>query len=55
MDQTYRAAYITSQGVPSKYGKKNNQLEVHAVEVLQNYLSSNQTVKSELQGTITVI
>ena len=35
--------------------KKDNQLDVHAVEVLQNYLSSNQTVKSELQGTITVI
>ena len=55
MDQTYRVAYITSQGVPSKYGKKNSQLEVHAVEVLQNYLSANQTIKSELQGTITVI
>ena len=55
MDQTYRAAYVTTQGVPPNYGKKEDQLDVHAVEALQNYLSRNQTVKSELQGTITVI
>ena len=55
MDQTYNAVYVTSQGVPSKYGKKKNQLDVHAVKVLQNYLSNNPTIKTELQGMMTVV
>jgi S-sulfosulfanyl-L-cysteine sulfohydrolase len=55
MDETYTAVYVTSQGVPSKYGKKKNQLDLHAVEILQNYLSSNPTIRTELQGTMTVI
>ena len=55
MDQTYKAAYVTSQGVPPNYGKKKNQLDIHTVKVLQNYLSNNQTIKAELQGTMTVI
>ena len=55
MDQTYRAVYVTSQGVPSKYGKKKNQLDVKAVKVLENYLIKNPTIKAELQGTMTVV
>ena len=55
MDQTYRAAYVTSQGVPPHYGKKRDQLDVHAVEALQNYLSQNQPLKAELQGTVITI
>jgi hypothetical protein len=55
MDQTYRAAYVTSQGVPSNYGKKRDQLDVTAVEALLNYLSRNQPLKAELQGTVITI
>ena len=55
MDQTYRAVYVTSQGVPSKYGRKRNQLDIHAVKVLENYLIKNPTIKTELQGTMTVV
>ncbi|WP_223791969.1 bifunctional metallophosphatase/5'-nucleotidase [Methanobacterium spitsbergense] len=55
MDQIYKAVYVTSQGVPSKYGKKKNQLDVHAVKVLQNYLSNNPIIKTEIQGTMTVV
>lgn len=55
MDETYKAAYVTSQGVPSHYGKKKYQLEVKAVEVLQKYLSNNKPVKAELQGTLIAI
>ena len=55
MDETYEAAYVTSQGVPPVYGKKKKQLDVNAVEALQKYLSNNQPVKAELQGTIIAI
>lgn len=55
MDQTYRAAYVTSQGVPPIYGKKRDQLDVHAVETLLNYLSRNQPLNAELQGTVITI
>jgi 2',3'-cyclic-nucleotide 2'-phosphodiesterase (5'-nucleotidase family) len=55
MDQTYRAAYVTTQGVPPHFGKKRDQLDVHAVEALQNYLSRNQPLKAELQGTVVTI
>ncbi|MDZ4172177.1 MAG: 5'-nucleotidase C-terminal domain-containing protein, partial [Methanobacteriaceae archaeon] len=55
MDQTYRAAYVTSQGVPPIYGKKRDQLDVNAVEALLNYLSRNQPLNAELQGTVITI
>ncbi len=55
MNETYVAAYVTSQGVPPNYGKKKNHLDVKAVEVLQKYLSNNQPLKAEIQGTIIAI
>lgn len=55
MDEIYQAAYVTSQGVPDDYGKNKKQLDVHAVEALQKYLSSNKSVQAELQGTIIAI
>ncbi len=55
MNGKYNAAYVTSQGVPDKYGKKTKDLDVHAVDVLHNYLSSNSPVKAELQGTVIAI
>ncbi len=55
INQTYSAAYVTSQGVPLNYGKKREQLKVHAVEVLQKYLSKNQPINAELRGSVTPI
>jgi len=55
MDETYQAVYVTSQGVPDKYGKKKEQLDVQAVEALQKYLSANKSVQAELQGTIIAV
>lgn len=55
VNETYKAVYVTSQGVPSNYGKKKNQLDVHAVEALKKYLSNNKPLKAELQGTVIAI
>ena len=55
MNETYLAAYVTSQGVPPNYGKKKKHLDVNAVEAMQKYLSHNQPVKSEIQGTVIAI
>jgi S-sulfosulfanyl-L-cysteine sulfohydrolase len=55
LDTNYHAAYVTSQGVPTNYGQKRNQLDVNAVEALQKYLSSKKKVKSELEGTVIAI
>ncbi len=55
MNETYKAAYVTSQGVPNNYGQKRQDLDVHAVGVLQDYLSNNPQMKAELQGTVIVI
>ncbi len=55
MDETYQAVYVTSQGVPDKYGSNKNHLDVHAIEALQNYLSASKSAQAELQGTIIAI
>lgn len=55
MDETYQAAYVTSQGVPDEYGKKRNHLDVHAVEALQKYFSTHKSVQAELQSTIIAV
>ena len=38
MDETYLAAYVTSQGVPNKYGRNRKHDNLHAVDALKNYL-----------------
>ncbi len=51
-DEIYSAAFVTSQGVPSKYGKDHQNLDVHAIEALKLYLNKNKRIKANLQGTI---
>ncbi|MFW6038782.1 MAG: bifunctional metallophosphatase/5'-nucleotidase, partial [Candidatus Saliniplasma sp.] len=38
MDKNYRAAFITSQGIPEKYGENREDLEITAIEAMKNYL-----------------
>jgi S-sulfosulfanyl-L-cysteine sulfohydrolase len=54
-NETYKAAYMTSQGVPSHYGKNRNSEGLNAIELLKNYLSKNKTIKAEIQGTVIAI
>ena len=53
-DAVYRAAFVTGQGVPPKYGKNRENLNVHAIEALERYLSKG-PVSAELRGSVTAI
>ncbi|BDZ68688.1 bifunctional metallophosphatase/5'-nucleotidase [Methanobacterium ferruginis] len=55
MDETYHAAYVTSQGVPPNYGEKHETGDVKAIDAMLKYLKDSPSFKSELQGTVTAI
>jgi len=42
--RTYRACFLTTQGVPSKFGSERENLEGRAVDVLVDYLERNSPV-----------
>lgn len=55
LDKTYSVSYVTNQGVPSKYGKNHQNLEVHAIAALRNYLKENEVYHAKLLGTFEII
>lgn len=55
INKIYKAAYVTSQGVPFIYGKNRIQLEIHAVEALKKFLNKNPQLKAEIQGTVQMV
>ncbi len=48
LDRIYDVAFVTSQGVPTKYGKDRQQLDIRAIDVLKNYLKSEQEISAPL-------
>lgn len=52
MDKEYRVVFVTIQGVPAKYGKKRENLDIKAVDVLRNYIKERDEVSSPLTGNI---
>ncbi|MDT8357985.1 MAG: 5'-nucleotidase C-terminal domain-containing protein [Methanomicrobiaceae archaeon] len=53
-DATYRAAFVTTQGVPAKYGTDRENWDIHAIEALERYLAK-EPVHAELQGSVVAI
>lgn len=53
--KTYSVSYVTYQGVPKKYGKNHKNLEVKAVEAMQNYLSEKGNYREPKQETFQLI
>ncbi len=53
--QLYTAAFVTSQGVPDKYGFDRKNLDIHAIEGLQQYLAKINPVESSLRGTVVAV
>lgn len=51
-DKVYRAAFITQQGVPAKYGTNRRNLPEHAVDALRAYLAKHRPAKAELTGSV---
>jgi 2',3'-cyclic-nucleotide 2'-phosphodiesterase (5'-nucleotidase family) len=54
-DDEFDVCFVTTQGVPAKYGSNREALDVHAIEALKRYLQAHRPVTAELRGTITPI
>lgn len=54
LQQVYTAAFVTTQGVPPKYGRNRRDLNVRAVEALQQYVAKG-TVHAEIKGTVVAV
>ncbi|MFB2623079.1 MULTISPECIES: bifunctional UDP-sugar hydrolase/5'-nucleotidase [Methanothermobacter] len=54
-DRTYSAVYVTSQGVPSRYGDNHEEMDIRAVDALREYVEKNSPVDAELDGRITPV
>lgn len=50
-NQNYRAAFITPQGVPQKYGQNRENLSERIMEAMQTYLTKHQPAHAELKNT----
>jgi sulfur-oxidizing protein SoxB len=53
--QVYDTVFVTSQGVPSKYGADRRALEIDAIEALRRYLAGNALIEAELRGSIVAV
>ncbi len=51
-EKTYRAAFVTTQGIPAKYGTNRKDLDIDAVTALKKYIKENSPVKPGLEGTV---
>ena len=49
--RVYGAAFVTEQGVASKYGRNREKQGTRAVEAMSQYLASHGRVEAELRGT----
>lgn len=54
-DTVYQAAFVTSQGVPEKYGQNRRESEVKAVEALKKFIFSEKKISAELRGSVTLV
>jgi 2',3'-cyclic-nucleotide 2'-phosphodiesterase (5'-nucleotidase family) len=53
--KTYNACFVTTQGVPEKYGKDREKLDLTAIEALEGYLEKHDSVSADLRKTIVPI
>jgi S-sulfosulfanyl-L-cysteine sulfohydrolase len=52
---SYPVAFVTEQGVPSKYGRKRQATSIKAVEAMQSYLKQHKPYSSDLRGTFVMV
>lgn len=55
LEKNYDAVFVTSQGVPKKYGHDREKLDIHAIDVLKLYLEKHKTVNAPLRRTIVAV
>lgn len=54
-EASYDVAFVTSQGVPERYGKDRRDLDVSAIDALRQYFGAHDEVTAELRGTVVAI
>lgn len=54
-EKTYRAAFVTTQGIPARYGRDRKDLDIDAISALKRYVQNNDPVKPEIEGTIVAV
>jgi len=54
-DRYYTAAFVTSQGVPQKYGRNRENRPERIIDAMQTYLIKNSLLHAELRGTFVAV
>ena len=54
-DRTYRAAMLGEQGVPKKYGRNRQRVELDAIESLQRWFARGRHVRGGRRGSVVAI
>lgn len=51
----YTACFVTTQGIPERYGNNRQNLDINAIDALKHYLEKHDKVSTELRGRIVPI
>jgi S-sulfosulfanyl-L-cysteine sulfohydrolase len=52
---SYQVAFVTEQGVPSKYGRRRQTTSIKAVDAMQSYLVRHRPYRSDLRDTFVMV
>ena len=55
LEKNYNAVFVTSQGIPEKYGHDRKDLDIKAVDALMKYLERHGTVDARLRESIVAV
>jgi 2',3'-cyclic-nucleotide 2'-phosphodiesterase (5'-nucleotidase family) len=53
--KTYTVCFVTSQGVPERYGIDRRNLDINAIDALKEYLAKYDKISAEIRGSIVPI
>lgn len=54
-EDEFDVAFVTTQGVPEKYGSNREDHDIHAIDVLREYIGSHSPVEAPERGTFAAI
>ena len=54
-DNTYHVTFVTVQGVPKKYGTNRQNLSIHAIDALKQYVQKHEVVSPSLRRTVQIV
>lgn len=55
LQRTYKASFVTEQGVPSAYGINRADAGIKAIEAMKQYLDNHSPVRADLLGTFMAV